>query len=281
LSAKKPMEPQVLGAWIGAGALIVATIIAGIFALSRPSPPVVSGPSSPAQTNANVTATATAQANPTSPPVPSSVTAMATAQANPTSPPVPSSNPYPPNAGTLALSDPLVDNGEGYHWEQGTNSNNAICQFTSNGLDVTQPKQGYFHGCIAHATDFTNFAYEVQMTMLSGDYAGIIFCADTTRGTYYFFYIKPTGDYALKTLRNDQFTGTLKSGSSTAIHTGLSATNLIAVVVQNGNITLYVNRTLIDSVSDSSYTHGAIGVFTGNDVNAAETIFSNAKVWSL
>jgi eukaryotic-like serine/threonine-protein kinase len=225
-----------------------------------------------ATTQANANSTAQANAN---------VNATATAQANPTSPPVPSSNPYPPNAGTLALTDPLVDNSKGYQWDQGTNSNNATCQFTANGLDVTQPKQGYFHGCIAHATDFTNFAYEVQMTMLSGDYAGIIFRADTTRGTYYIFYIKPTGDYALRTLRNDQFTGTLKSGSSTSIHTGLNATNLIAVVVQNGTITLYVNRTLIDSVSDSSYTHGAIGVFTGNDVNAAETVFSNAKVWSL
>lgn len=221
-----------------------------------------------AQNNTN--AKSTARAN-----------ATATAQANPTSPPGPSSNPYPPNTGTLTLNDLLVDNSKGYQWEQGTNSNNATCQFTANGLDVIQPKQGYFHGCVAHATDFTNFAYEVQMTTLSGDYAGIMFCADTTRGTYYFFYIKPTGGYALRTLSNDQFRGTLKSGSSTAIHTGLNATNLIAVVVQNGNINLYVNRTLVDSVSDSSYTHGAIGVFTGNDVNSAETVFSNAKVWSL
>jgi hypothetical protein len=206
----------------------------------------------------------------------------ATSQTNPPSPTsVSSSNPYPPNTGTLVLNDPLVDNSHGMQWDQGTNSNDATCQFTGNGLNVTQPKQGYFHGCIAHAADFTNFAYEVQMTMISGDYAGIIFCADTTRGTYYFFFIKPNGDYELRTLSGSQFLSTLKRGTSSAIHTGLNATNLIAAVVQNGNINLYVNRTLVDSASDSNYTHGAIGVFTGNDVNTAETVFSDAKVWSL
>jgi hypothetical protein len=220
----------------------------------------------------NTNATSIAQAN---------ANATATAQANPTSPPNSSSNPYPPNTGALVLNDPLVDNSKGYQWEQGKNSNNATCQFTANGLDVTQPRQGFFHGCVALNTDFTNFAYEVQMTMLSGDYAGIHFCIDKARGTYYFFYIKPTGDYELRTLSNDQFTGTLKSGASTAIHIGLNTSNLIAVVVQNGNINLYVNRTLLNSVSDSSYTHGTIGVYTGNDVNSAETVFSNAKVWSL
>jgi len=233
-----------------------------------------------AQNNTGVNATAQANANSTVQ-ANTNVNATATAQANPTSPPVSPSNPYPPNVGTLVLNDPLVDNSKGYQWDQGTNSNNATCQFTANGLDVTQPKQGYFHSCIAHATNFTNFAYEVQMTILSGDYAGIIFCSDTTRGTYYFFYIEPSGNYTLRTLSNDRITGTLKSGSSTAIHTSPAATNLIATVVQNGNIDLYVNRTLIDSVRDSSYTHGAIGLFTGNRVNAAVTVFSNAKVWSL
>ncbi len=255
------------------GALLLLTRQNGSTTTNIPvSQPNIAATANAATAAAQNNTNATAQAN---------TNATATAQANPTPPPSPSSNPYPPNTGTLVLNDPLVDNSKGYQWEQGTNSNNATCQFTANGLDVTQPKQGFFHGCVAHVTSFTNFAYEVQMTMLSGDYAGIIFCADTARGTYYFFYIKPSGDYALRTLSNDQFTGTLKSGSSTAIHTGLNASNLIAVVVQNGNINLYANRTLVASVRDSSYTHGAIGVFTGNDVNAAETVFSNAKVWSL
>jgi hypothetical protein len=38
---------------------------------------------------------------------------------------------------------------------------------------------------------------------------------------------------------------------------------------------------MIDSVNDSTYTQGQIGVLTGNDVHAAETVFTKAKVWRI
>jgi hypothetical protein len=217
-----------------------------------------------ATTQANVAATAQANAN-----------ATAAAQA-PTS-----GNPYT-SGGTLVLNDSLTANNKGYRWDEGTNNNNATCQFTGNGLDVTQPKAGYFHGCIAKASDFSNFIYEVQMTTISGDYAGIIFCADTTRGTYYFFYLTLDGRYGLKIYGNGPDTGrVVKSGSDSAIQTGPGAFNIIAVVVRNGTIDLYVNQRQIDSIYDNSYSHGQIGVFAGNDGHAAESRFSNAKVWTL
>jgi serine/threonine protein kinase len=198
----------------------------------------------------------------------------ATAQANNGA----SSNPYT-HSGSLALNDPLTTNN--YSWDTGTNSHNASCQFTGHGFDVTQPTQQFFHGCIAKNTNFSNFVYEVQMNMIAGDYGGIIFCANKAQGTYYFFYIKPDGHYILQIYSGDQLQGTLTSGSSSAITTGLPSTNVLAVVVQNGNISLYVNQTNIASVSDTTYTQGQIGVFSGNDVNSAEAIFSNAKVWQL
>ena len=189
-----------------------------------------------------------------------------------------SSNPYT-HSGTLVLNDPLT--GNNYNWVTGTNNHNASCQFTTQGLDVTQPAQGFFHGCIAQNTHFSNFVYEVRVNMISGDYAGITFCADKAQGTYYFFYIKPDGHYVLEIFRGDQPQGTLTSSSSSAIITGLPSTNLLAVVVQNGNISLYVNETNIANVNDATYTQGQIGVFSGNDVNSAEAVFSNTRVWQL
>ncbi|HVB21775.1 MAG TPA: protein kinase [Ktedonobacteraceae bacterium] len=187
-------------------------------------------------------------------------------------------NPYT-QSGSLVLSDPLTSNNLG--WDTGINNHNASCEFTSQGLQVIQPAQGFFHGCIAKNTDFTNFVYEVQMNMISGDYGGILFCANKTQGTYYYFYIKPGGNYLLQAFSGDSPVRALISGSSSAITTGLPSTNVLAVVVQNGNITLFVNQTRIISMSDATYTHGQIGVFTGNDTNSAETIFSNVKVWQL
>ncbi len=207
-------------------------------------------------------------------------TAAPTTPAAPTTQPTSSgsSNPYT-HSGSLVLTDSLTSNN--YGWDTGTNNNNASCLFNAQGLDVTQPKQGFFHGCIAKNTDFTNFVYAVQVNMVAGDYAGITFCADKTQGTYYYFYIKPDGSYALKVFSGDQPLRTLTSGSSSAVTTGLPSTNVLAVVVQNGSITLFVNETNIASVSDATYTHGQIGVFAGNDVNSAEAIFSNAMVWQL
>ncbi len=226
--------------------------------------------------NGNNFVTATAQATTTS--TVGQTTSTVSVPTSPTA--IAMTDPYT-HKGTLAINDPLTDNNKGYNWDQGTNNNNATCQFTGAGLDVTQPKQQFFHGCIAKATNFSNFVYEVQMTMISGDYAGITFCADKPNGTYYFFYIKPDGEYALKTFSHDQPINTLRSSSTSVIHTGLNSSNLIAVVVQNGNISLYVNQGLIDSVSDNTYSHGQIGVFAGNDSHSAEAVFSNAKVWTL
>lgn len=189
-----------------------------------------------------------------------------------------SSNPYT-HSGSLVLNDPLTTNN--HNWDTGTNSHNASCQFTSQGFDVTQPAQQFFHGCIAKDTNFSNFVYEVQMRMISGDYGGIIFCAAKAQGTYYFFFIKPGGQYELQIYSGDQSQATLASGSSSAITTGLPSSNLLAVVVQNGNIRLYVNQTNIATVNDASYPGGQIGVFSGNDTNSAEAIFSNARVWQL
>lgn len=228
------------------------------------------------QTTTGTGSTATTQAttNPTT-----QVNATPTPQATATTAPT-SANPYT-QSGTLVLNDPLTSNNRGYNWDEGKNNNNATCQFTGAGLDVTQPKTGYFHGCIAKATNFTNFVYEVQVNLVSGDYAGITFCANTANGSYYFFYIKTDGTYALKTFSGDQETGILTKSASSVIQTGLNSFNTLAVVVQNGTISLYVNQRLIDTVNDSTYSQGQIGVFAGNDVNFAEAVFSNAKVWTL
>jgi eukaryotic-like serine/threonine-protein kinase len=76
---------------------------------------------------------------------------------------------YPPSNGTLALNDPLSDNTLGYGWYQ-TN----VCVFTGGDYHVTSPSS-YFIFCAAQNTNYSNFAYEVQMIIISGDCGGIYF----------------------------------------------------------------------------------------------------------
>ncbi len=73
----------------------------------------------------------------------------------------------------------------------------------------------------------------------------------------------------------------MTQGSSPAIKQGLNQTNLIAVVAQGTNIALYINHQLLGNVTDSTYSHGPVGLFAVVYTQPTEVAFSNAKVWTL
>ena len=190
-------------------------------------------------------------------------------------------NPYT-QSGTLVLNDPLVDNSQGHAWLEGTNKLGATCQFTQGAYQATQPNAGYFHACIGQATDYSNFIFEVQVTLASGDYTGLVFRtnSDPTNGASYQFSIDTSGQYYLKLYDSGHGTGlVLRQGSTTPIALGQSY--LFAVVAEYSNIGLYLNQQKIDSVTDGSLSHGQIGVIVGNINNSALAVFSHARVWTL
>lgn len=261
---------------IGLAILVILMSIGALLLVTRPSGP--STGSVPLGQPTQATTNATAQASPATVATQTNANPnpSPTAPTQPTSPPVTSSNPYAPHTGTLALNDPLSDNSKGYQWEEGQRSF-GHCAFSGGAYHSYQPQAGYFHSCTAYNTDFNNFAFEVQMTMISGDYAGIIFCK-ATPNTYYFFDIGNDGTYTLSRNIDANIADAVQLVKGSV---ALNQANLIAVVVHGGIIDLYLNRELLTSVNDSNYTHGQIAVLTGNDTHSAETAFSNAKVWTL
>jgi hypothetical protein len=125
------------------------------------------------------------------------------------------------------------------------------------------------------------------MTIAKGDGGGIIFREDNARGnTYYFAIGQQSGVWGYKLWgfnncnSNNCKVSELRSGSSAAIKTGLNQSNLVAVVASGSTIDLYVNNHKIDSVSDSSYGSGQIGVAATYLKSPTEVVFSNAKVWT-
>ncbi len=189
-------------------------------------------------------------------------------------------NPYPPNTGTLTLNDPLSDNSNGYFWGE-TNDSGAGCIFTGGAYHAFASNKVTNRLCTAGTTNYSNFAYEIQMTFIQGDGGGIVFRYDESKGTGYLFRVGSDGSYAIDIYNNNNFISTLKSSSSSAINIGLNKTNLIAVVANGSNIDLYVNNQPVDSVSDNSYSQGEIGVAASDVSNQTEAVFSNAKVWTL
>ncbi len=212
----------------------------------------------------------------------------AATQTNPTATPVstPTStnngekNPYSPFTGTLVLNDPLSDNSMGFSWQE-SNDSNGSCGFTGGAYHVTTGA-GHFYPCTASNTDYSNFAYEVQMKIIKGACGALLFRIDSTVTKYYYFRVCQDGSYALF-IYNTTGTNLLYSPSSSAVHAGLNQSNVVAVVAQGSTFDFYINQQKVDNTADSTYSHGAIGLVADGFPNnsPAEVVYSNAKVWKL
>ncbi len=259
------------GLIIGIVVFVLVILVVGILALSHlgtqgsttNATPTAAPTQQPTQ-SAQAKATATAQAE-----------ASATAAVNAANP-----NPYTPGLGTLALTDPLTDNSKGYAWDASVHTD-GTCAFSGGSYHVSTPKTQFFYLCTAEVTDFSNFAFEVQAKVVKGDCAGMVFRADSNTGKMYFFEVCQDGSYTFS--RYLDFTGnnvkTLAGGSSSAIATGVGQTNTLAVVAQGSTLTIYVNKQKISSATDSTFTHGQIGLFADASNNPTEVAFTNVKVW--
>ncbi len=234
-----------IGIIIGVAALVLLIVGGSIFALLR-----LGSRNSPAIATPTVNATATATGE----------------------------DPYT-QSGTLLFTDPLSDNSKGHNWD--INSN---CAFINGAYHVIAPNPNYGDYCIAKSTDFSNFVFEVQMQVIKGDEGAITFRVTDTvaHNQYYDFYVGDDGSYGLYVVNDSG--KTLAYGSSSAINRGLNQTNVVAVVAQGSSIKLYVNHQLITSATDSTYSHGNIGVEAdpfNNNGHPTEVVYSNAKVWTL
>ncbi len=187
-------------------------------------------------------------------------------------------NPYPPGSGTLALNDPLRDNSLGYFWSEEAD-NAGGCNFTGGGYQISISTQSLSYYCPAGASNFSDFAFEVEVRIISGDYAGIIFRVNDTNKAYYYFRIGSDGSYVLDNWNDNNLT-ILTSGTNSAITRGSNQSNLLAVVTNGNQIMLYVNHQSMGSVSDSTYSQGEIGVAVYDNTNPTEAVFTSAKVWT-
>jgi hypothetical protein len=212
--------------------------------------------------------TATVQAIATSTAVVTDATASAIASANP----------YPPHNGTLVLDDTLHYNSANY-WNDFSDKN-STCSFAGGVYHVKTITKNLIHRCSEFEPEFSNFVFQVQMTILSGNGGGITF-RDDLQYHFYSFIIMNNGSYELYKFSNDQPTRYLLSGTSPAIKTGLRQVNLIAVIAHGKTLDFYVNNRHVTSVNDGSYSQGYMGVCVSSVNSSTEATFNNAKVWKL
>ncbi len=194
-------------------------------------------------------------------------------------------NPYTPFTGQLVLADPLGDNSQGYQWSEANNAS-LYCQFVAGAyrLRLAPQSQYKIDWCFAGNTNYSNLAFEVEMTIAKGDCAGLIFHNAGDRELYY-FCITHLGGYGLYLYYKNNAgvvqVKELAKGSNSAIYTGYNIKNLIAVSANGGNINLYVNHQKIQSVVDKTFLQGGIGLATHKyESQEADILYQNAKVWT-
>jgi hypothetical protein len=189
-------------------------------------------------------------------------------------------NPYP-FCGALLMDDSLMDNSRGYVWYVGSDNAGGDCEFTGGSFHVRESGAGSSYAYMANR-DYSDFAIQVQMTIIKGDIGGIEFRANHTNKTWYTFCVGEDGTYWLD--RDQQDINVVPQTSSSFINKGRGQINLIAVVAQESTITLYVNGQQIDSVTDSANSHGEIGLLAGEYKTCgspADVAYNNLKVWRL
>lgn len=185
--------------------------------------------------------------------------------------------------GTPALDDSLRAN-DTNNWTESTSADGqSRCAFSGGGYHASEQAKNSFMLCVAQATNFGNLAYQVQMTIIKGEFGGIVFRADSSQTKYYSFFIDRYGTYTLITSVDN--TGTrdyvLHKGTSAFIRTGLNQVNTLAIVARGSSIYLYINQQYVTGASDSSYHAGQIGVFGGNYNQApTDVAFQHVQVWN-
>jgi hypothetical protein len=188
--------------------------------------------------------------------------------------------------GTPDLDSSLNLNDPSWNWVEYAGSQSGSCVFREGAYYSTVTQKGSY-SCLAQGTDVSNFAYQVQMTIVTGDKGGLIFRSDNIdqnsypfSTNYYFLSISHNGDYNLY-YHSDKPPVQLASGSDSAIKMGLNQPNLLTVIARGSNISVYVNKHYITSVSDSTRGSGLVGVFALSNGNPTDVRFSNAQQWSL
>jgi len=157
------------------------------------------------------------------------------------------------------------------------------CAFTNGAYHIRISANDFFYDCLASSNDFSHFVFQVQVTIIKGFDAGIMFRSFNPQPIYYFFLFSYNGLYEFGSSGDLQGGGSvLAFGRSSAIKIGLNQPNLFSIMARNSNIDLFINKQLVKSWQAETQGGGAIGLIADNTMHAlTDTAFSNAQVWKL
>ncbi len=185
-------------------------------------------------------------------------------------------------SGSPVINDPLTHQEQSFWSTLTQDDGNGGCAFTGGAYHVREADPRHSYYCTA-AGIYSNFAFQVQMTIITGDNGGIVFRLDLANAKYYRLRIYQDGAYDIliyvdNTAAHTKF---LQQGHIPTFNSGPGQSNLITIIARNTDFYLFVNKKYIATAIDSSYSLGQIGLSVGDYSHPTEVAFNNAQVWNL
>lgn len=177
--------------------------------------------------------------------------------------------------------------GSGANWGVGTDADSSV-EYLNEGLNMFVAKDYWFVWSTPNDEQYENVHVEVTAKNESADPTAAfgIICNMQITDTSYYFAITGAGEYGIGryTLTDDVLlTNDGQWGTSDAIQSGLSSYRIGADCASDGTLTLYVDGQQVDSVNDTTYSSGYVGLFTwsGEELNGTDVTFDDFVVTRL
>jgi len=216
---------------------------------------------------------------------PPSPTPSATPEATPTPPPAPTptTNPSDP---ALSLGDPTwkdsLDTAKNFYLFE---NDQTKVEAEDGALALTgRNANGWLGWSLTYAQNPSDFFLEATFrtrTCAGSDLYGIVFRASKENAGY-FFGVTCDGRYNLtyRDLNNDIQKELISIKAASAIQAGSDQINRLGVFAQGDKISLYINGSLIDEVTDSTRSSGYFGAFVAaNQTAGFRADLDQIKLW--
>lgn len=174
-------------------------------------------------------------------------------------------------AGKPLLTDPL-NKQDGYSW-----ADDSTCNFHDGAYYVTyNGKSSGTYTCDSEKINYQNAAIAMDVTLISGNSAGIIFRASHGMDNFYEFMVSQE-QFVFGVFRNNDVKHIVPV-PSTAIH-GVGKTNRLLVTIHGDDFKLFINGSFVGEVQDDALpAAGFVGVSLAYNPNG-EARFSNLAIY--
>lgn len=183
------------------------------------------------------------------------------------------------------INDPLNNNSEGYGWDEGPVGGGSCDFVPGQHYELSAPADSKGVGCNTENPkgSFSNFVYQIEMTILEGIDDGIAGEVGPTfrvhdNGSQYHVSFDVNGYWSVT------YNSTTLSSATTpfpAFHSGINQSNYITIRAVGSSIQIQVNGHDLGSFTDSSDPAGFIGVEMTPGSDMGKVSFSNVRVWRI